>query len=145
MSSPILQSPLLLSVGVPHAFSTRHGGVSTGAFASLNFGNPGDLPPERRDPESNIKQNWGVLKGAIAKTLSGSTRPLPDRAIVEVHQVHARRLAQARLNDPQIVKKLFDTLAPRYATRPGGYIRIVKLGQRKGDGAEMVQIELVEE
>lgn len=61
------------------------------------------------------------------------------------YQVHARRLAQARLNDPQIVKKLFDTLAPRYATRPGGYIRIVKLGQRKGDGAEMVQIELVEE
>lgn len=61
------------------------------------------------------------------------------------YQVHARRLAQARLNDPQTVKKLFDTLAPRYATRPGGYIRIVKLGQRKGDGAEMVQIELVEE
>jgi len=61
------------------------------------------------------------------------------------YQIHTRRLAQARLNDPQAVKKLFDTLAPRYATRPGGYIRIVKLGQRKGDGAEMVQIELVEE
>ena len=61
------------------------------------------------------------------------------------YQIHTRRLAQARLNDPQAVKKLFDTLAPRYATRPGGYIRIVKLGQRKGDGSEMVQIELVEE
>lgn len=61
------------------------------------------------------------------------------------YQVHTRRLAQARLNDPVVVKKLFDILAPRYAARPGGYIRIIKLGQRKGDGAEMVQIELVEE
>lgn len=61
------------------------------------------------------------------------------------YQIHTRRLAQARLNDPQAVKKLFDVLAPRFATRPGGYIRITKLGQRKGDGAEMVQIELLEE
>lgn len=61
------------------------------------------------------------------------------------YQIHTRRLAQARLNDPKAVKKLFDVLAPRYATRPGGYIRITKLGQRKGDGAEMVQIELLEE
>lgn len=59
--------------------------------------------------------------------------------------VHARRLAAARLGDPQLVQKLFDDIAPRYTNRPGGYTRILKLGPRKGDGAEMVIIELVEE
>jgi len=59
-------------------------------------------------------------------------------------KVHARRLAAARLNDPGIVKKLFDDIAPRYAERKGGYTRMVKLGQRDGDRAETVLLELVE-
>ena len=63
----------------------------------------------------------------------------------ESRAVSARRLAAARLNDPQIVKKLFDEIAPRYAARPGGYTRVVKLGARHGDAAEMVYLELVEE
>lgn len=61
------------------------------------------------------------------------------------NRVHAQRLAMARLGDRAIVKKLFDELAPRYQNRPGGYIRITKLGPRQGDGAEMAQLELVEE
>ena len=61
------------------------------------------------------------------------------------NRVHAQRLAMARLNDAVVVKKLFNDIAPRYASRPGGYVRITRLGPRKGDGAEMVQIELVEE
>lgn len=60
-------------------------------------------------------------------------------------QVSARRLVAARLNDPEIVKKLFDDIAPRYATRAGGYTRMLKLGMRGGDSAEMVLLELVEE
>jgi len=60
------------------------------------------------------------------------------------HDVHERRLAAVRLNDPAVVKKLFDDLAPRYKNRPGGYTRILKLGPRLGDGAEMVLLELVE-
>jgi len=62
----------------------------------------------------------------------------------EAKEVHARRLAAARLGDPVAVKKLFDDIAPRYETRPGGYTRIIKLGQRRGDAAEMVILELVE-
>jgi len=63
----------------------------------------------------------------------------------EAAEVHARRLAAARLNDAEIVKKLFDDIAPRYTDRPGGYTRIIKLGPRMGDSAEMVILELVEE
>jgi len=59
--------------------------------------------------------------------------------------VHARRLAAARLADAAMVKKLFDDIAPRYASRPGGYTRIIKLGPRMGDSAEMVLLELVED
>lgn len=60
-------------------------------------------------------------------------------------KVHARRLVAARLGDNQVVKKLFDEIAPRFATRPGGYTRMLKLGPRQGDAAEMVMLELVEE
>ena len=58
--------------------------------------------------------------------------------------LHARRQALATLhNDKFIVHKLFDEVAPRYATRPGGYTRIVKLGPRRSDSTEMVYLELV--
>lgn len=63
----------------------------------------------------------------------------------EAKMVHARRLAAARMGNPEVVKKLFDEIAPRYMERPGGYTRILKLGPRQGDAAEMVLIELVEE
>jgi len=58
--------------------------------------------------------------------------------------VHARRLILARLNNPASVAKVYDELAPRYEGRPGGYLRLLKLGPRKGDAAPMVMIELVD-
>ena len=63
----------------------------------------------------------------------------------DAQMVHARRLAAARVDDPEVVQKLFDDIAPRYADRPGGYTRILKLGPRHGDSADMVLIELVED
>ena len=58
--------------------------------------------------------------------------------------LHARRQALSSLhNDKFIVHKLFDEVAPRYAERPGGYTRIVKLGPRRSDSTEMVYLELV--
>lgn len=60
-------------------------------------------------------------------------------------KVHARRLAVSKLGDGQVIKRLFDEIAPRFASRNGGYTRITKLGPRLGDSAEMVVLELVEE
>jgi len=63
----------------------------------------------------------------------------------EAGKVHARRLANARIGDAEIVKKLFDDIAPRYMDRVGGYTRIHRLGQRLGDSADLVLLELVED
>jgi large subunit ribosomal protein L17 len=60
------------------------------------------------------------------------------------YMVHTRRLAAARIADNDVVKKLFDDIAPRYSERAGGYTRMLKLGKRQGDAAEMVLLELVE-
>jgi len=60
-------------------------------------------------------------------------------------KVNARRLAVSKLGDNQILKRLFDEIAPRFATRKGGYTRVTRLGPRFGDSAEMVVLELVEE
>lgn len=60
------------------------------------------------------------------------------------HDVHERRLVAAVLTDGEVVRKLFDEIAPRMADRPGGYTRILKLGPRRGDGAEMAVLEIVE-
>lgn len=62
----------------------------------------------------------------------------------DMDKVNARRLAASRMDDPKMVKKLFDDIGPRFATRNGGYTRILRLVPRLGDAAEMVLLELVE-
>ena len=74
-------------------------------------------------------------------------RGLAERVITlgKRGDLHARRRALGFVYDRKIVEKLFDELGPRYATRPGGYSRMVKLGPRQGDGARMAQLELIGE
>jgi large subunit ribosomal protein L17 len=59
------------------------------------------------------------------------------------HTLNARRLVMQDLQDREVVTKLFDTIAPRFAARPGGYTRLLRVGFRRGDSAEVAQVELV--
>jgi len=63
----------------------------------------------------------------------------------DIDKVNARRYVAAKLNNADVVKRLFDNIAPRFEDRNGGYTRMIKLGPRKGDVAEMVLLELVED
>jgi large subunit ribosomal protein L17 len=63
----------------------------------------------------------------------------------DAEKVHAQRMVASRLGDNRLNKRLFEEIAPRFANRPGGYTRVLKLGPRMGDSAEMVLLELVEE
>ena len=73
-------------------------------------------------------------------------RRVADRLITLAKKgdLHARRLARSRIRDDAVVTKLFGTLGPRYADRPGGYTRVLKAGFRYGDSAPMAVIELVD-
>ncbi|MCC6230401.1 MAG: laccase domain-containing protein [Phycisphaerales bacterium] len=75
----LLRSELLTRLGVPHAFSTRIGGVSRAVFASLNFGNPAEFKGEQRDPPSNIHLNLELVQHSIGAA---------GREVVQVFQVH---------------------------------------------------------
>lgn len=72
-------------------------------------------------------------------------RPYVEKMVTKARRgdLHARRLILRKIQDTEVVTKLFDDVAPRYEDRPGGYTRILKLGPRRGDGAEMAIIEFV--
>ena len=83
----------------------------------------------------------------ITTTLSKAKelRPFAERLVTlsKRETLHARRMVLRHVRDTDAVKKLFDVLSARYAQRPGGYTRILKLGPRRGDNAEMAIVELV--
>lgn len=74
-------------------------------------------------------------------------RPFAERLITLARRgdVHARRQAARSIRDKEALKKLFDTLGPRYVERAGGYTRMLKLGRRQGDGADMAIVQLVQD
>jgi len=89
-----------------------------------------------------------IAQERIVTTISKAKelRPLAERMITQGKRdtVHARRLVARWVANRDLIKKLFDEIAPRFSTRAGGYLRIVKLGSRQGDGAEMAVLELVD-
>ena len=86
----------------------------------------------------------GRIKTTVTK--AKAVKPIAEQLITLGRRgdLAARRKALAELPTEAIVKKLFDEVAPRYADRPGGYSRIVKIGARQGDAAEMAYLELVD-
>jgi len=84
-----------------------------------------------------------AIRGEAEKMITKAKRSIAADDPIKV--VNARRLAAAQLTDPEIVKKLFDEIAPRYAERPGGYTSVRKLGRRVGDAAPIALLELIEE
>jgi large subunit ribosomal protein L17 len=74
-------------------------------------------------------------------------RPFADKLITLARRgdLHARRLVERRIKDRETLTRLFGEIGPRFAARPGGYTRILKLGHRPGDGADVARIELLAE
>jgi large subunit ribosomal protein L17 len=83
-----------------------------------------------------------AVRGYAEKMISLAKRA---NAAEGAEAVHIRRLAVSRLADKEAVTRLFEDIAPRFENRQGGYTRMTKLGIRKGDSAEMVILELIEE
>jgi large subunit ribosomal protein L17 len=89
-----------------------------------------------------------IEHGAIETTEAKAKelRPFVEKLITKAKSgtLHARRLAGRHIHKRAAADKLFQDLGPKFATRAGGYTRILKTGHRKGDGAEMARIELIE-
>ncbi|NIP59292.1 MAG: 50S ribosomal protein L17 [Gemmatimonadetes bacterium] len=104
-------------------------------------------PAHRRATLRNMATNlFRHERIRTTKAKAKELRPYAERLITLAKKgdLHARRQAARKIQDREVLGKLFDDLGPRFADRPGGYTRILKLGPRKGDAAEMALIELVE-
>jgi large subunit ribosomal protein L17 len=126
-----------------HRVAGKKLGRSTGHRRALRRNLVTELIRHERIRTTRAKAE--AIRGQAEKLITAAKRGLVAAEAEPARGVAARRRAAAQLNDPIVVRKLFDDIAPRYADRPGGYTRMLKLGLRKGDAAEMVLLELVEE
>jgi large subunit ribosomal protein L17 len=115
-----------------HRVAGRKLGRTTGERTALLRGLAGDLLRYEKIETTEAKAK--ALRGVVERIITLGKRG----------DLHARRQAYAKLYHTEIVDKVFHVLAPRYADRPGGYTRVVKLPPRRGDGASMAVIALVE-
>ena len=95
-----------------------------------------------RNQLASLVENEGIVTTLPkAKEL----RPIAEKIVTQgrIDTVHSRRRVRRWLVDRDLIKKLFEEIAPRYQERPGGYLRITRLGPRKGDGAELAKLEFV--
>jgi large subunit ribosomal protein L17 len=106
----------------------------------------GGSPAHQRHMLSNLAADL-FRHGRITTTQARAKalRPFAERLITKAKRgdLHAKRLVMASIRDRDVVARLFDEVAPRYATRDGGYLRILKLDPRRGDSARMALVELV--
>ncbi|MBO40621.1 MAG: 50S ribosomal protein L17 [Chloroflexota bacterium] len=106
-----------------------------------------DMPTGQRNHMFRILTRTVLTRGGAFTTEARAKeiRRVVDRMITLGKQdsVHARRQALSFIADRDVVQTLFDDVAPRYASRSGGYTRVVKLGRRKGDAARVARVELV--
>ncbi len=90
-----------------------------------------------------------IMHGGIETTVAKAKelRPYAEKLITLARRgdLHARRLVAQKVREREALSKLFTEIGPRFAARPGGYTRILKLGHRSGDGAEVARIELLPE
>jgi large subunit ribosomal protein L17 len=109
-----------------------------------------------RQLSRNSSHRWALMRNLITALLREEKIKTTDPKAKELRRwvdrvitlgkrgdLHARRQAAAIIFDKTVVKKLFDTIGPRFKDRPGGFTRIIKLGIRHGDSAQMALIELV--
>ncbi len=121
-----------------HGVAGRKLGRSTSQRQALLRGLITELFRHERISTTEAKAHF--MRGDAEHLISVAKRGLAEGG----NNVHAHRQVARVLTDPEITKRLFNEIAPRFSERPGGYTRIVKVGQRLGDGAEMVLLELVE-
>lgn len=126
-----------------HRVAGKKLGRSTGHRKALRRNLVTELLRHERIKTTRAKAQ--AVRGQAERLITIAKRGLAAADGEPARGVYARRRAAAQLNDPKVVQKLFDDIAPRYADRPGGYTRMLRLGVRKGDAAEVVVLELVEE
>ncbi|GAB4326121.1 MAG: hypothetical protein Kow00117_13520 [Phototrophicales bacterium] len=128
-----------------HRVKGKKLGRNTGHRKALRLNLARELLLKEQIKTTRAKADY--VRGHVEKIITIAKRGIAKSQELnnEAVKVHAMRVAASRLNnDRDLVKKLFDDIAPRYQNRPGGYTRIYKLGPRKGDNAEMVLLQLVE-
>ena len=117
---------------MPHQISGRHLGRNSAQRKALFRGLVTQVLQHERIETTEAKAK--AVRSDVEKMITLAKRG----------DLHARRLAMRTVQDKKVVEKLFDKLGPRFADRNGGYTRIIHLGARHGDAAEMVLLELTE-